>query len=130
MKEEDKRKEKELAGRALIHSEEKLDLNEPVKMENLIDNIMQNQNITEFEFDVSDLVIYLRSMMTEFKSHREFNVFLLRIKVLPHLDRIQLLKNYNLVSNVEPNEGRPDVFGYLDGVNEYLFFFFALMTFI
>lgn len=70
------------------------------------------------EYDLSDLAVFTRELICRKKAERDVNIFFLRVKVLPHLNRVNLFRDYHLISQVKPAEGRPDVFGILEGINE------------
>ncbi|KAI8608275.1 hypothetical protein BC830DRAFT_19951 [Chytriomyces sp. MP71] len=74
-------------------------------------------DIEDCGFDVADLIIYLRSMISNFKSRREIETFLTRAKAMLHGDRVTLLREYKLISSLTPGSHLLDILDDYDGVN-------------
>ncbi|KAJ3415446.1 hypothetical protein HDV05_004888 [Chytridiales sp. JEL 0842] len=71
-------------------------------------------------FEISDLLVYMRYLIADFKGGREMNIFNRRAAVMSHMDRVQMVKDYRLVSKIQPGKDLLETIEDFDGIN--LFF--------
>ncbi|KAJ3015420.1 UNVERIFIED_CONTAM: hypothetical protein HDU68_012744 [Siphonaria sp. JEL0065] len=71
-------------------------------------------------FDVSDLAIYMRSMITRSKGVREMETFRRRAKTMLLVDRVPMLRDYRLLSGLSPGSNLIDIVDDYDGVNLFM----------
>jgi hypothetical protein len=71
-------------------------------------------------FEVTDLIVYMRYLIAEAKGTRDMRIFTRRATIMPHMDRVQLLKDYRLVSKVQPGKNMLEIVDDLDGINLYV----------
>ncbi|KAJ3056732.1 hypothetical protein HK097_004593 [Rhizophlyctis rosea] len=71
-------------------------------------------------FEVGDLAVFARWVITRGACTRDVEIFLRRLKTLPHSDRVQMLKDYRTILNVKPAQGMLESTDMLDGINNYI----------
>jgi hypothetical protein len=71
----------------------------------------------EVPLEILDITVYLRGLINENRDSRDMRIFFSWIDTLPHFNRAQLYKDYLMITGLRPGQGRPDVFGVLDGIN-------------
>ncbi|KAJ3020639.1 hypothetical protein HKX48_000485 [Thoreauomyces humboldtii] len=70
-------------------------------------------------FNVGDLVVFLRWIITTTAGRKHTEMFLQRAKMFAHSDRVQFIKDYRLICNVKASQGGLETLNILDGINKY-----------
>ncbi|KAJ3131653.1 hypothetical protein HK100_006142 [Physocladia obscura] len=71
-------------------------------------------------FELSDLTVYLRYLLTKSKSRHNIEIFRRRAKTMLHSDRVQILREYKLISSVSPGSDFFETLEDYDGVNLFV----------
>ncbi|KAH9272139.1 hypothetical protein BASA83_005731 [Batrachochytrium salamandrivorans] len=71
-------------------------------------------------FDISDMTIYLRWLISTEKERRDMTMFLLRGKVTIHHDIEILLRDYRILNELKPGDDIEISLNHLDGLNGYI----------
>ncbi|KAJ3078958.1 hypothetical protein HDU99_000254, partial [Rhizoclosmatium hyalinum] len=68
-------------------------------------------------FELSDLTIYMRELLSKYRGVREIETFRRRAKTMLLVDRVQLLRDYKLLSEITPGSHLLETLTEYDGVN-------------
>ncbi|KAI9350859.1 hypothetical protein BDR26DRAFT_512550 [Obelidium mucronatum] len=78
------------------------------------------QDLEDPGFDASDLAIYMRSFLSSSKGLREIETYRRRAKTMLLVDRVQMLREYRMISELTPGSNLIEIVDEYDGVNLFM----------
>ncbi|KAJ3193176.1 hypothetical protein HK101_005301 [Irineochytrium annulatum] len=111
------KKSNEKAYREFLEKEQK---DMMAKDKRALDEVELPEDMMDPGYEPADKIVYLRHVLADTKGKRDFRMYQCRSKLLTQADRVQLLKEYRLVSSVKPGKKFAELLKDYEGINIFI----------